>query len=117
MADWLIAEGVPADHVVLEDRSRTTEENLTFSRTIMEEGKADYRCVVVTNNFHAFRAAMMARKVGVNGQVLGSPTAAYFWPSATIREFVAVFVEHKGVNLTVCGTLFAFGALLTLLAG
>ncbi|MCY0920405.1 YdcF family protein [Streptomyces sp. H27-G5] len=117
MADWLIAEGVPADHVVLEDRSRTTEENLTFSRTIMEEGKSDYRCVVVTNNFHAFRAAMMARKVGVNGQVLGSPTAAYFWPSATIREFVAVFVEHKGVNLTVCGTLFAFGALLTLLAG
>ncbi|MEU9415580.1 YdcF family protein [Streptomyces sp. NPDC051000] len=117
MADWLIAEGVPAEHVVLEDRSRTTEENLTFSRTIMEQAKADYRCVVVTNNFHAFRAAMMARKAGVNGQVLGSPTAAYFWPSATIREFVAVFVEHKGVNLTVCGALFGFGVLLTLLAG
>ncbi|MFJ9074269.1 YdcF family protein [Streptomyces sp. NPDC102278] len=117
MADWLIAEGVPAEHVVLEDRSRTTEENLAFSRTIMEQAKADYRCVVVTNNFHAFRAAMMARKAGVNGQVLGSPTAAYFWPSATIREFVAVFVEHKGVNLTVCGTLFGFGLLLTLLAG
>ncbi|MEV6571522.1 YdcF family protein [Streptomyces sp. NPDC051577] len=117
MADWLIAEGVPAEHVVLEDRSRTTEENLAFSRTIMEQAKADYRCVVVTNNFHAFRAAMMARKAGVNGQVLGSPTAAYFWPSATIREFVAVFVEHKGVNLTVCGALFGFGVLLTLLAG
>ncbi|MFD7031796.1 YdcF family protein [Streptomyces sp. NPDC059917] len=114
MADWLIAQGVPAEHVRLEDRSRTTEENLLFSERIMSESVPGYRCVVVTNNFHAFRAAMMARKARVNGQVLGSPTAAYFWPSATIREFVAVFMEHKLVNLIICGALVAAGALLTL---
>lgn len=114
MADWLIAEGVPAEHIRLEDRSRTTEENLSLSAAIMTEGKPGYRCVVVTNNFHAFRAAMMARKAGVNGQVLGSPTAAYFWPSATIREFAAVFMEHRGVNLAVCGSLLALGLVLTL---
>ncbi|MFJ7201993.1 YdcF family protein [Streptomyces sp. NPDC098789] len=114
MADWLIAQGVPAEHVRLEDRSRTTEENLLFSERIMAGSVPGYRCVVVTNNFHAFRAAMMARKARVNGQVLGSPTAAYFWPSATIREFVAVFMEHKLVNLIICGALVAAGALLTL---
>ncbi|MFI5981599.1 YdcF family protein [Streptomyces sp. NPDC051555] len=114
MADWLIAQGVPAEHVRLEDRSRTTEENLLFSERIMSGSVPGYRCVVVTNNFHAFRAAMMARKARVNGQVLGSPTAAYFWPSATIREFVAVFMEHKLVNLIICGALVAAGALLTL---
>lgn len=112
MADWLIAEGVPQDHVRLEDRSRTTEENLLYSRTIMEAEDPTYRCVVVTNNFHAFRAAMMARKAGVNGQVLGSPTAKYFWPSATIREFVAVFWEHKIVNLGICGAVVALTAAL-----
>ncbi|WP_407837507.1 YdcF family protein [Streptomyces sp. DSM 116496] len=112
MADWLIAEGVPQDHVRLEDRSRTTEENLLYSRTIMEAEDPAYRCVVVTNNFHAFRAAMMARKAGVNGQVLGSPTAKYFWPSATIREFVAVFWEHKTVNLGICGAVVALTAAL-----
>ncbi|WP_330332335.1 YdcF family protein [Streptomyces sp. NBC_00536] len=114
MADWLIAEGVPAEHVRLEDRSRTTEENLRFSERIMAGAVPGYRCVVVTNNFHAFRAAMMARKARVNGQVLGSPTAAYFWPSATIREFVAVFMEHKVVNLAICGALVVLGVLLTL---
>ncbi|MFE4262782.1 YdcF family protein [Streptomyces sp. NPDC056883] len=112
MADWLIAEGVPREHVRLEDRSRTTEENLLYSRTIMEAEDPAYRCVVVTNNFHAFRAAMMARKAGVNGQVLGSPTATYFWPSATIREFVAVFWEHKIVNLGICGAVVALTAAL-----
>ncbi|MEU9302992.1 YdcF family protein [Streptomyces sp. NPDC048269] len=113
MADWLIAHGVPAEHVTLEDRSRTTEENMRFSRELMLADDPGYRCVVVTNDFHAFRAAMMARKTGVNGQVLGSPTARYFWPTATIREFVAVFWEHKAVNLGICGVLVAVGALAT----
>ncbi|MFD7626056.1 YdcF family protein [Streptomyces sp. NPDC059851] len=106
MADWLIAQGVAPDLVRLEDRSRTTDENLAFSRAVMEEETGpDYRCVVVTNNFHAFRAAMTARKAGVNGQVVGSPTARYFWPSATLREFVAVFWEHRLVNLVICGAI------------
>ncbi|MCX4527771.1 MULTISPECIES: YdcF family protein [unclassified Streptomyces] len=111
MADWLLAQGVPRDHVRLEDRSRTTEENLRFSRALMEQENPGYRCVVVTNNFHAFRAAMTARKAGVNGQVLGSPTATYFWPSATIREFVAVFWEHRAVNLSICAAIAALTAL------
>ncbi|MFF3212127.1 YdcF family protein [Streptomyces sp. NPDC002886] len=115
MADWLMAEGgIPQEHLRLEDRSRTTEENLQFSRTIMEAEDPSYRCVVVTNNFHAFRAAMMARKAGVNGQVLGSPTARYFWPSATIREFVAVFWEHRIANLSICGAIVALTAALAL---
>ncbi|MEW2413730.1 YdcF family protein [Streptomyces sp. NPDC046866] len=105
MADWLIASGVPREQIVLEDRSRTTRENLEFSRALMEAADPDYRCVIVTNNFHAFRAAMTARRAGVNGQVLGSATARYFWPSAMIREFVAVFWEHRAVNLTVCGAI------------
>ncbi|GHD58179.1 hypothetical protein GCM10010336_06870 [Streptomyces goshikiensis] len=111
MADWLIARGVAREHVRLEDRSRTTEENLRFSRELMAEENPGYRCVVVTNSFHAFRAAMTARRAGVNGQVLGSPTAAYFWPSATIREFVAVFWEHRVVNLGICAAIAALTAL------
>ncbi|MFE6692202.1 YdcF family protein [Streptomyces sp. NPDC057743] len=107
MSRWLIQHGAPVEHVQEENRSCTTDENLHFSHEIMTTGKADYRCVVVTNNFHAFRAAMTARRAGVNGQVLGSPTARYFWPSATIREFVAVFWEHRTVNLCICAALTA----------
>ncbi|MFD6182535.1 YdcF family protein [Streptomyces goshikiensis] len=116
MADWLIARGVAREHVRLEDRSRTTDENLRFSRELMREEKPGYRCVVVTNNFHAFRAAMTARRAGVNGQVLGSPTAAYFWPSATIREFVAVFWEHRVVNLSICAAIAALTAVVAVVA-
>ncbi|MEU9858499.1 YdcF family protein [Streptomyces sp. NPDC047974] len=111
MADYLLERGFPEDRILREDRSRTTEENLLFSKELMEAERPGAACVVVTNNFHAFRAALMARKAGVDGQVVGSPTAAYFWPSATIREFAAVFLEHRAVNLTVCAVLVAIGGL------
>lgn len=109
MADYLVARGFPPDALVREDRSRTTEENLLFSKELMERDRPGSACVIVTNNFHAFRAAILARRAGVDGQVVGSPTAAYFWPSATMREFVAVFLQYKRVNLGICLTLVLLG--------
>ncbi|WP_374207624.1 YdcF family protein [Streptomyces sp. XM4193] len=113
MARWLVANGAPAAHVREEGRSRTTDENLRFSRALMETDDPGYVCVVVTNNFHAFRAAMTARAAGVNGQVLGSPTARYYWPSATIREFAAVLWEHRVINLNIAVLLTALALVLT----
>ncbi|MFD6206134.1 YdcF family protein [Streptomyces rubiginosohelvolus] len=102
MADHLVAQGFPAELVEREDRSTNTEENLRFSKTIMEKAKPDYRCVVVTNNYHAFRAALTARRVGIRGQVVGAPTAAYFWPNAMLREFTAILVDYRQSNAAMC---------------
>ena len=54
--------------------------------------------VVVTNSYHAFRAADEARKAGVDAQAIGCRTAPYFWLSATLREFVAFLREHKAAH-------------------
>jgi len=105
MADYLADRGVPRERIVLEDRSRTTRENLAFSAGLMRSRRPGYRCVVVTNNFHVLRAALIARKADVNGQVIGAPTAWYFWPSATLREFAAILVDHRILNGIVCATI------------
>jgi uncharacterized SAM-binding protein YcdF (DUF218 family) len=107
MADYLISTGVPAEAIRLEDKSTTTLENLTFSRRIMLADKPDYRCTIVTSNYHVLRAALYARRAKVNGQVLGAPTARYFWPNAFLREFVAVLVENRWKNIVLC---LMFGA-------
>jgi uncharacterized SAM-binding protein YcdF (DUF218 family) len=108
MANYLVESGFPSDRILKEDRSRTTEENLLYSAALMREARPDgYRCVVVTNDFHSYRAALIARDLGVPAQVAGSPTAAYFLPSATIREFIAVFVRYWKVNLPICAFLAA----------
>jgi uncharacterized SAM-binding protein YcdF (DUF218 family) len=102
MAKYLVERGVPEEQILLEDKSTTTWENLTYSRDLMAGLLPNYRCLIVTNNFHAFRAALTARKAKVNGQVVGSPTAAYYWPTATIREFVAILVSHPYLNGGIC---------------
>jgi uncharacterized SAM-binding protein YcdF (DUF218 family) len=105
MAGYLIERGVPADSVLREDQSRSTEENLTFSKGIMERFRPRYRCIVVTSNYHVFRTAILTRRLGVNGQVTGARTAGYYWPSAMLREFVAVFLGYKAVNLGICALI------------
>jgi uncharacterized SAM-binding protein YcdF (DUF218 family) len=102
MSAYVVSRGVPESRVVLEDQSRTTEENLIYSKAIMERLHPGYSCVIVTSNFHVFRAAMLARRLHVNGQATGARTAGYYWPSATIREFAAVFLTYKWINSFIC---------------
>jgi uncharacterized SAM-binding protein YcdF (DUF218 family) len=111
MAAYLIERGIPEDRILREDKSTSTWENLTFSHDLMARLDPQYRCLIVTNNFHAFRAALTARRAKVNGQVIGSPTAAYYWPTATIREFVAILVSHPYINGGLC-LLITLGAIL-----
>jgi uncharacterized SAM-binding protein YcdF (DUF218 family) len=105
MAGYLTARGFPAGQIVREDRSASTEENLTCTKAVMDRLRPDSTCVIVTSNYHVFRTAMLARRTGVRGQVTGARTASYYWPSATLREFAAVFLSHKAVNLTACALL------------
>jgi uncharacterized SAM-binding protein YcdF (DUF218 family) len=105
MASYLIARGFPADKIVREDRSRSTEENLVFSRELMHRMRPGAACTIVTSDFHAFRAAMLARRFGVEGQVTGARVAWYYRPSAVLREFAAVFLRYWAVNLGICAIL------------
>jgi uncharacterized SAM-binding protein YcdF (DUF218 family) len=99
MAEYLVERGVDAGRIVMEDRSRTTEENLANTQRVLTARGITGRVAVVTNNFHAFRAALLMRQVKMPGYSLGSPTAGYYWPSATIREYVAILRDNKNLNI------------------
>jgi uncharacterized SAM-binding protein YcdF (DUF218 family) len=107
MAGYLTAHGFPAARIQREDRSTSTEENLLYSKSIMGRLRPGATCVIVTSNYHVFRAAMIARRTGIRGQVTGARTAPYYWPGATLREFAAIFLTHKAINLTACFLLAA----------
>lgn len=99
MAEYLVELGVPAGDVLLEDQARNTEENLGYSKAIMDAASADYSSIVVTNNFHVFRAALLARRLGMETQAVGSKTAGYFLPSAALREFIGLLAMYKWLHL------------------
>jgi vancomycin permeability regulator SanA len=62
MADLLRSTGIPAGHITLEDRSSTTFENLRYALPLLTGPDV----VIVTDRYHAPRAAMVARHFGLN---------------------------------------------------
>lgn len=100
MAEYLLEETeVPAERVRPETAARTTEENLRFSHAILDEAAHRGPYLIATSRYHAFRAGLIARRLGFADEAVGGPTAFYYVPSATLREFVAVLSYRKGWNI------------------
>lgn len=83
----------------VEDRSVNTEQNLLFSRSILEENGRTDRWTVVTSNFHVFRSANLMSRLGIRGNAIGAGTRSYFWASAKLREFAAMLAMNKKATI------------------
>ena len=105
MAEYAQGRGVPSERIWLEERSTTTAENLAFTAELLCDKGIHGPVVVATNDYHAFRAATMMRRAKVPGYALGYRTARYYWPAATIREYLAVLRDHRLFVSVVLGLL------------
>ena len=95
MKGYLLEKGVPEDHILEEDRSATTYENMKFSKEIIQARQPDARVAFSTTNYHVFRSGLMARRVKLPAEGMGARTKWYFWPNAAVREFVGLLTEHR----------------------
>jgi len=91
MARYLIRRGVPEAQILLEDRSTSTYENLTFAKEILDEHfPGGFRAVLITNDFHIYRSVRTAQHVGIDVARVGAYTDWYTWPVNYLREMLAV---------------------------
>ena len=105
MRRYLIDRGIPEDHIVLEDCSATTAENLSFSKAIIDARGDRRRVALVSSNYHVYRCLRLAKQVGLRCTGIGADVAFYYWPSALIREFVAVFLSRRFLIWSLAGYL------------
>lgn len=97
MKRYLIEElGISENRIIVEEASMNTFENMTFSGAILEKEDESFSyentpILVVTNNFHMYRAMQIAKKAGF-GNVSGAPsgTYVYLFPHYMVREFCAI---------------------------
>lgn len=103
MARYLIGKGIPPEKIIKEDRSLTTFENIKFSKRIIDSREGSKYTVLVTSNYHVYRALRYCRKNKLKCTGVGSHVAFYYWPSALIREFIAVHSEKKHLITFIIG--------------
>jgi uncharacterized SAM-binding protein YcdF (DUF218 family) len=74
--DWLVGEGVPAGDIILEDQSRTTLENFSLAKPVLEQ--AGIRDVlIVSDPLHMRRAMLIAERNGIAAASSPTPTSRY----------------------------------------
>ena len=74
--DYALRNGVPADVTFVETRSRTTLQNLTEARRIIQENRWN-RVLVISDPYHLYRASWQAKSLGLNADVSATPTTQY----------------------------------------
>lgn len=112
MQQWAIAQGIPEADTLVEDASKTTYQNMLFSKQLItkREGERPIKTAFFTNNYHLFRAGVFARAAGLSANGVGAATSFYFLPNAVIREYLAFVVIHKRRHI-VAGVIIALLAL------
>lgn len=93
MGRYLEEHGVGKEKILRETRSKNTDQNLSYSAELMDSKES--RVVIVTSDFHIYRAKKIATKQGytqVSG--IGAETTAFTVPNNFVREAVAV-IKYK----------------------
>lgn len=100
MANYAKEHGVPKFDIIIEDQSKTTNQNLKFSHQLM---KPDSTFCIVTNSYHVYRALVLAKRQGLQCIGYGAKTKWYFTLNAFIREFIAYLVITKRMQCAIIG--------------
>lgn len=74
--DWVVAQGVPASAVLIETESRTTRQNFTFARPLLEKAGIG-RVLVVSDPLHMRRAMWMAKTLKFDAAPSPTTTSRY----------------------------------------
>lgn len=104
MRDHALAQGADPELVMVETASTNTEQNLRNSgELVLARPGMDpaSRGMIVSSNYHTLRAATLARELGLPLQATGAPVAFFYWPTAALREFVALVKPHLVAHLIV----------------
>lgn len=89
MKRWLTARGIAEERIFTESASTSTEENLMFTAKLIGEQKIEGKFVVVTNEFHQFRAHLYAKRAGLDVSHASAATGVSVLNS-WIREWMAI---------------------------
>ncbi|MED2185443.1 YdcF family protein [Bacillus wiedmannii] len=79
---------IAEDRIIMEDKSTSTDENIKFSKPLIPDNMK--KGMIVTNDFHMFRAKKIAAKQGLQLEGLPAETPKRIVIPSNIREYLAI---------------------------
>ncbi len=76
--EYALSQGIPEEKILIEEKSTITEENLEFSKEVMEENDLE-TAIIVSDPLHMKRSMLMAKDYNINA--LSSPTTTSMYKS------------------------------------
>lgn len=93
MENVLVKLGIEQSRLYKEDRSTSTSENIAFSKVVIEENGLSKSVLIVTNEFHEYRAKLICDKNGLDFHSSCSQSAFYTLITYHTREMAALLKE------------------------
>ena len=105
---YLAGERMPEKKILVEDRSRSTLQNMAYSLQLIRATKPEGRAVFATSDYHVFRSGIWANEAGLKAEGIGSRTRWWFWPNAVIRETIGLLQKRWKQEILLLVLLIAF---------
>ncbi|MEH7010993.1 YdcF family protein [Neobacillus niacini] len=84
----LLAHGINGNRILLEDKSTDTVENISFSKDLIP--KHLQTGLLVTNDFHLYRAISISKDQGLSLKGIPAETPTIAIPKSYTREYLAI---------------------------
>lgn len=99
MYDYLVGRGISPNRILMEDNSTNTNENIKYSRELMDVERDSIG--IVTSDFHVFRSLKLAKAAGYQNVCgIAAESHLFFLPNNMLREFLGIVKDFLVGNLT-----------------
>lgn len=93
MYRYLTERGIEEERLYKEDNSTSTRENLLFSKNIIEENEFPETLMIVSNEFHQYRASKIAMSLDMQANAIVAKTTWWLFPTYYVRELYGIVYE------------------------
>ncbi|MBO4837028.1 MAG: YdcF family protein [Clostridia bacterium] len=111
---YLLQQGIPDHAICVEDRSRTTLENMKNAAQIIQRVCPGGKTAFSTTNYHVFRGGLWANQAGLPAEGMGSRAVWWFWPNAFMRECAGLLAYRWKPELALMALMIVFFGVLSM---
>ena len=89
----LTENGIDGERIFIEDKSTSTNENIAFSKVIIQKNNLSKEVAVATSEYHEKRAEMICKKNGLKAYSIPAPSSKWYKPTYFTREVFAIWSQ------------------------